>query len=312
MTSEPKQSCACSPPRRDPFGDPLLECFRKAVASLKRRELPDVFAFIRPDASLRDGYLLPPMIPCGTSVLQSRHIVAMGLRREADFDMGDVNFLARQEELSRSRRLEPYAFMYADNGVADVVVTLRTDLTPRPYEDDCTEWQFNFYYVQRDNVRGPGPRQARLDDPRAGKAADTERLPPPLTASQKDEIAMRRCNVRVLYDLATKKYAFWLDAEMRDAESASSRYMMHPLPAQVPKHFGTMQDILFVYMAYIIGEARSSVRAPIRQVVEPSTRRLLRIPSTSSQERELAEEEKGLKATRIARGLHEDDSDYDP
>jgi hypothetical protein len=229
----------------------------------------------------------------------------MGFRREADFDMGDVDFLARQEELSRSRRLEPYAFMYADNGVADVVVTLRTDLSPRPCEDDCTEWQFNFYYVQRDNVRGPGPMQARLDDPRAGKAADPERLPPPLTASQKDEIAMRRCNVRVLYDLATKTYAFWLDAE-----SASFRYMMHPLPAHVPKRFGTMQDILFVYMAYIIGEARSSVRAPIRQVVEPDTRRLLRIPSTSSQERELEEEEKGLKATRIARGLDEDDSDY--
>jgi hypothetical protein len=111
----------------------------------------------------------------------------------------------------------------------------------------------------------------------------------------------QRCWVRVVYDLGTKTFSFFRDADMRDDSRAASRFGMMPLPAHVPHAFRTMQDILYVYLAYIIGEARRGDKAPIRQFLEPvGARRLLRKQALQRKE------------WRVSHGLHEDDSDYDP
>lgn len=313
----------------DPFGDHLIGHFEKAVADWRRGVQPAVAALL----SKHGSHLRTALLPLGTVWLPSGHQVAMALRTCGTILQRDVDVVADQ----RSRAVQmcrypagttvsdpgpppsQFAFMAADSSSADVVVTLRTDTMET---EAC--WTFNFMYMYPRKARPKWPRQARLEDPKGTAltgAAKAGRLPPPSAAAAAEEDVSEgtqlRCNMRVVYDPSVRTFSFARDAEMRDPAQAAAVFDMEALPAHVPTTYGTMQDAVYVFLAYVVGEPRSDSaphngRKAIRQITEPlHARRMRRIPSCESQRKKLEKEIAEAKKWRKAKGLDPSDSDYD-
>ena len=321
MTSETSEARAT-----DPFGDVLIGAFERAAADAARGIEPTVTTLLKKGS--RRGM---PLQPLGTCWLPSGHQVAMALRIQDSITLHDVDIVACQRSMAyyasrypeaRDGAPAPFSFMTADADAprATVVATLRTDLIA-----PGSSWIFNLMYMLQDKARVKWPRQVRLDDPKVvvtDPEARVSRLPPaevvgssttPSGRRRVSEGTQLRCNMRVLYDPAARTFSFARDAEMRDPALAASMFDMEPLPPHVPAVYGTMQDILYVFLAYIVGERRGPAGEPIRQVVEPQhSRRLRRIPSTESQHRAMKKAEAKAKKWRESHGLDTNDSDYDP
>ena len=116
---------------------------------------------------------------------------------------------------------------------------------------------------------------------------------------------------RFMYLPSTKRFAFVDDAIMRDPERAMQCMGVDAFPPEVPTSFASIQDLLYVYLAYFVREPRRPNIQPLRTSASVVARLWQRRPSDPVAGAARTKRSKQVRAWRARHGKAPNDSDAD-
>jgi hypothetical protein len=219
---------------------------------------------------------------------------------------------------------------------ADLVVTMHRHLPDWAHPEDPYLY-FNVHYLDKKSVgvfASANPKNKKVDvcvcrprrlrcgiestKPAKGSlfsfaSRRTKVVPGKAFPARTDEDVKNaevRCNIRFHYNKSTGTFSFNQDAEYRTPYLAALMGMEH-VPAMISSQFATMEDLLYVYIAYIVGEERKPHLAVIRSANYWRHKQQKKISSGRAGKSRLAKREKAVMHRRAELGLESNDSDGD-